>query len=459
MKTQKKNVLLITADSFRFDGLGSASGKGLTPALDQLTGQSFFFQHAYSSGPNTPHAFPAIMSAENALVNRRLSLHDAPLTLAEAFQRSGWHTVGFNAANPYLSKHFAYQRGFGHFEDFVHLQFNANQQNGLAANPNAMIALPDLKLEQYLVNEETMREKSALEAHFLSHILSEMSGFDDRPFFLWTHFMDTHYPYVPTTAAQRESGENVISSEESFNLNFAVRENSALSAAALAKVKSLYNACVLQLDTKIAGLLSFFQQRNLLDDMLVVFCADHGEEFMEHGDLLHKSKLFDELIHVPLLIKLPGQRNCAVTNELAGLIQLAPTICNAVGVDHEFRPDGLSMNDSGSRGSNVFSAASIGPDGGVPVDGNMGRIDRMPKVYSLIGENRKILVDTRIESPVSFDLISDTFEKTQIPVAGNDEMMMKLDEHIVKLEEQRIRKSAFSHALEWTGKRGFAHAV
>ena len=119
MNARQPNVILITVDSLRPDHLGCYGyTRPTSPNIDHFASDSFLFTHAFSNGPNTPHAFPAIMACRNSLMTKRLGLFDAPLTFAELLQSTNYTTIAFNASTPYISRFFPYERGLDECHDY-----------------------------------------------------------------------------------------------------------------------------------------------------------------------------------------------------------------------------------------------------------------------------------------------------------------------------------------------------
>ena len=420
MADAKNNIILITVDSLRADRL-SCYGypKPTSPNIDLFARQAERYTHAFSHGPNTPHAFPAIMASCSALASNRLGLFDAPVTLAEVLRNAGYTTAGFNAANPYVSRYFAYDRGFDDFHDYLNFDLPSSGfvvKSFPKRDSSALISIPGLNMERYLVTENNIRGKAELESTINNEIFSVIKSIKGQPFFLWIHYMDTHYPYLPQMQPQSELAMQVISKEENFNLNVRVRENMDMSADLLNKVNLLYDASVRQVDFKIGELVQFLEGEDLYDSSLVIFTADHGEEFREHGDLQHKSKLYDELIHVPLLIKKPFQADGLVCNEMISLMRLPATILSVVKIDNPFPCTSFveeAKFDNSPGTAFIFSTASYGKNNASPVERDMFRLARMPKIYACRTKGWKLIAKSSGEK-LLFNLVKDPGERVNI---------------------------------------------
>ncbi len=450
MNLQQPNIILITADSLRADRLGCFGyPKAVSPNIDRFALTSSVFSQAFSNGPNTPHAFPAIMAARCSLLSRKLGLFDHPVTIAETLRSAGYHTLAFNAGNPYLARHFHYDRGFDEFTD--HINFAAAPTKNRPANAaDTCITIPRLNMEHYLVTEENILAKAELEMRFTNEICQRLKTCKNAPFFLWVHYMDTHYPYVPQSEPQTQLNGTVISREENFRFNMAVRENMLLTPDQLEKINQIYDACIHQLDRRIGELLGTLKTLGLFEESSILFCADHGEEFTDHGDLQHKSKLFDELIHVPLVVKKPKQISGEKNTAVVSLLQIAPTILQIAAIDNPFEPSGLFHKPEPGE---AFAAASIGSGGGTPVDNHMYETDRLPKVYAYRNNTKKLIIHTNGDKQL-FSMVSDPNEAVNIYTATQKEQRtveLRLLEHIRDLEEQRVQASVERSVQKLTG--------
>lgn len=443
MLIQRPNIILVTVDSLRADHLGCyGSSQATSPNLDQFAGESTLFKNAFSNGPNTPHAFPAIMAAKSSLTSNKLGLFDAPVTLPEILRSAGYTTLGFNAANPYVSRFFHYDRGFDEFYDY--LDFSVPTDASSENKNGSIISIPELDLNRYLVSEEAIHAKARLEGQLNRDCFTAIRRVKEEPFFLWMHFMDAHFPYLPQVEAQLALGIEPALKEENFKLNTRVRENMTLSPESLVRIVQLYSAAVRQLDFKLGELFQHLRQLDLFDSALIVITADHGEEFLEHGDLQHKSKLFEELIRVPLLMKLPGNQSSSLRSDRVSLMQLAPTILSIVEIESPFEPDSFWRTkalEEKSASPSIWAEASYYHDHATPVDQNLLNIDVLPKIYCSRNDQWKLIVDANKDKGMLFNLIADPGEIKDVYQEHKGkitELEEKLQDRIRCLEMTRL---------------------
>lgn len=459
MISKRPNVILITVDSLRADHLGCYSySRPTSPNIDHFAKESYLFTNAFSNGPNTPHAFPAIMASRYPLMSNRLGLFDAPVTLAEGVKFEGYATAGFNAANPYISKYFHYDRGFDVFNDYLDFEISIEKEdfdfkNILCSDSLSRetakqayddIPVPKMNIDRYLVTEESMERKSWLEFCINRDIFQWLERCADAPFFIWLHYMDTHYPYVPQTRFQFEMGMRPFTPLEMLQINTRIRESLLFSSEGLQRAIDLYDCAIRQLDKKIGEVMRCLQKHDLYDSSLIILTADHGEEFQEHGDLQHKSKMFDELIRVPFLMKLPYTQKASVHQQLIGLINLAPTIMSLLHLENPFESDSIfnGFEYSESLGMPyVIAEASYGINGATPVDVQMLDIDPLPKIYCYRDKQWKMILDKRKNQTYLFNLLMDPNEKYNLYDDRNfqtKQLHKYLEEHIKCIEKNRL---------------------
>jgi arylsulfatase A-like enzyme len=124
-------------------------------------------------------------------------------------------------------------------------------------------------------------------------------------------------------------------------------------------VRSLYDGEVTYLDEHLGELFDALKKWGLYDDALIVFTADHGEEFFEHGGWGHGATLYEEQLRVPLIVKYPGNIHAGTVDEgFARSLDLAPTILDVVGVPMPAAVQGVSLRpgeDAPARASVLFA--------------------------------------------------------------------------------------------------------
>jgi hypothetical protein len=261
------HAILILVDALRADHLGCYAGEDLgTPNMDRLARQGVVFENAISQGswtrPSTASMMTGLYPSQNGVGTRwsktgegRLSartLDPSIPTLAETLTACG-HTTAFMGGSAVLKPLFGVTRGFTH-----------NLWRSIA-NDGAVIVED---FEQWI---QTERPESS---------------------FCYMHFMDVHKPLpMETIPARLDTGLDLDVVQESKN-----------------ELMSYYAAAVRRVDRHIGGVIRALESEGMLEDTLIMLSADHGEELGEHGGMLsHGRTLYRELLHVPLVMRLPGQ--------------------------------------------------------------------------------------------------------------------------------------------------------
>jgi arylsulfatase A-like enzyme/Flp pilus assembly protein TadD len=281
--TDPPNVILITLDTVRADRMGFLGSKlGLTPQLDLLASQSVVFENAYSQAPITPVSHATILTGTfpqyHGIRNFGDRLPPSVPFLPEILHAQGYHTgafVGSIILDPKNGFASGFERGFDVYNAGFHRQKTGERR------------------------EASMQRRGEVTLGF---VLEWFGQRKKGPFFLWFHLWDAHDPYNPP---------------EPFRSRFPSQP---------------YNGGVAYVDATVGKLLDYLRTQGLYDNTLIAVAADHGESLGDHGELTHSIFLYDATIHVPLLVKLPGNR---LANQrvkaTASLVDLAPTLLDALG--------------------------------------------------------------------------------------------------------------------------------
>ncbi|MFC6941415.1 sulfatase-like hydrolase/transferase [Salinirubellus sp. GCM10025818] len=364
-----RGVLLVTVDSLRADALD------VMPRVRGLADRGVRFDRAFAHGNWTPFSFPSILGADPVFADApRVGPSRRP-TLAESLDRDGVDTAGINAANGFLTAHWGYDRGFGTYETFMNpsgpvgrflaahptvggwaqvlgspLRRAANAVRGIerhhAVDTSHLLRAEERALE--FLDRETGgldREGQALDrdgAPDRGEAVGEAERAGNRaddPFFLWVHYMDTHTPYVPAPKHVRAVTDGEKGAARMFGAHLRAGLGRGVSDRTLDALRDLYLGAAHQVDASVGRLLDALEARGLREETAVLVAGDHGEEFMEHGHLAHYPKLYDELIHVPLVADVPEGASLRVP-EAVGLDLIPPTVADLLGVPGDF--DGRS---------------------------------------------------------------------------------------------------------------------
>jgi len=279
------NIILITIDTARADRMGFlGSTAGLTPNLDALARQGVVFSRAYSHVPLTTPSHATILTGTYPQFNHLDDLgtplaKDIPF-LPDILHQHGYRTaafVGSQVLDPKSAAVPGFDRGFDAYDaDFHSRQIGEDRYHSVERRAQVVV----------------------------DHALAWISQHPHGPFFVWVHLYDPHDPYDPPPP---------------FKARYAA---------------SPYDGEIAYVDSALGRFLTALRSRGLYQGTLIAVVADHGEAFGEHGEQSHGFFLYDETLHVPMMIKLPGERAAGSRiGSRVGLVDLAPTLLQEVGIE------------------------------------------------------------------------------------------------------------------------------
>lgn len=421
------NVLLVTIDSLRADHVyGDAAD---TPRLDDLAADGVSYRTAIAQGPYTTFSMPSLFASrypsgleyvEISDVTAGVSVEDVA-TVAEAFSDSGFDTAGFHS-NPLLSQLFGFGDGFDAFD--ARLPFSGTNVLPGRAKVFADKLRRLFRLHPYLPATKVNRRA-----------LDWLDGRgDERPFFLWLHYMDVHGPYRPAT------GNRYLQKYRSERRwRQAVHNPEVLGTEERELLHRDYVIEVERVDTAIGELLDGLSVRGLRDDLVVAVTADHGEGFGEHGSFSHPHELYDELLRVPLVLDRPGETAHTVERPVE-LLDLVPTLCRWADIEP---PETM-------RGDPLHSGSVEGWDDTIGADGNrtIAEADLFPEYHGCVRTARWKYV-RRGDAGSLYDLEADDGETSPVEGHGTvaERLARVLHDHLSR-DDQREASDANEVAVE-----------
>ncbi|NOT31095.1 MAG: sulfatase, partial [Planctomycetes bacterium] len=340
---RRPNVLLISLDSVRRDMLGCYGAKfgerSPSPNLDRLASEGVRIEDALSSTSWTLPAHATLFTGQPELVHgveqdgQRLG--DSFPTLAERLRAHGYRTAGVYSG-PYLDPRFGLGRGFERYRAGYGPELAAAAETARAtlARVHALDGSTS-RAHGHAAIEDNARAERALEV--ASHrdsssrtvtelVLAELAADDGRPFFLFAHYFDAHFDYVPPPPFDRELDPGYAGSADGRDF---VRRLAAPEASKgdTEHLRALHAGELAWIDSEIGRVLDELERRGLAENTLVVVVSDHGDEFLEHGGLGHRRTLYEEVVRVPVLLRWPTGLPAGETrSEPVGLSAVAPSV-------------------------------------------------------------------------------------------------------------------------------------
>jgi len=322
----KPSIVLISIDTLRADRLnvyGYAKHR-TSPAIDALAQDGILHTAHIAASPWTTPSHMSLLTSLHPSTHGVISSFDelsrglqsdAPFvrlaagrtTLAEALLDDGYRTAAFTGGIT-LHPSIGFDQGFEHYLSTM-----------------------------YKLHERGMQE-----------MLDWVADADPRPFFLFWHTFEVHAPYlhpdflpdslsdlatdVLTLGAQRVDGTERHLAAREILLRLLARHRALLPWVC----STLYDGGVSSADAWVGRLVASLRERNLYDSTLIVLTSDHGEEFADHNPEYfydkHGHSAYEEMIRVPLIVKLPDSRHAGlVVDQVTRAIDVMPTVLQVVG--------------------------------------------------------------------------------------------------------------------------------
>lgn len=306
-------VIVLTIDALRADHLGTYGyTRPTSPNIDAFARDAVVIDQAIAQAPYTKASIASLMTALYPSGHKTITtaysveeamrgdvrgtppktdiLPSAVVTMAEAFKAAGYTTAAITT-NPFLIRDFGFAQGFDRFE---------------------------------FMGGEGFAHADAV----LGRALHEIGDGATR-LFLWVHLMEPHSPYSPP-AAVRE-GLPPLQPPELVPPSVAIPAWISVEGSRDVRFyESLYDGEIRVADTAFGAFVTALRARDLWPETALVVTADHGEQFMEHGGFEHNTNLYDELVRVPLVIRVPGLAPRYVHAQVQ-LVDVMPTLLTLVG--------------------------------------------------------------------------------------------------------------------------------
>ena len=374
---ERPNLVVIVVDTLRKDRVGAYGyARETTPRLDALAKRAVRYDAWYSTSswttPATASLLTSLYPTRLQIRNEGSKLQERFVTLPEILRKHGYQTGGV-VSNTLVSARWGFGEGFESFDDSA------------APGDTRSITSP-------AVTEKALR---FLEAR------------DGRPFFLFLHYFDPHSDYMAHAEPAQPGGLAPRSYHGPLEPGIGIPALRKLAASRglgpedLHFVSDLYDGEIEFTDRFVGQVLERLQQLGLFDDTLIVFTSDHGEEFLDHGNFGHARTLFDELIHVPMLIKFPGQTEGRVSARRFGHVDLLPTILDGLGIAADPELSGVS----------VLASERSSADAARPV---FSETDRRKHVRAVVWKDFKLVLDVQSDRYRLFDLAKDPGETRDV---------------------------------------------
>ncbi len=426
------NIILIIADALRADYLSAYNPdiETKTPVLDRFVEKSILFEDCSSQASWTKPSFASLYTgviplhhqanAKNAVINSNLT------TVAEVLTNHGYLTKGFGN-NPNVHSLFGFGRGFLEYTDLQsdYVLFAKESSSKLTAyeilrrvyGKFSSIILKILHKPPNIREYYQPAEVVTTEA---------LKWIDNRPeikhpFFLAIHYMDPHDPYL-------NLNDNTFFARALLGNNPKSQLTPSMRKAYISEIEYL--------DKYLGILFNELDKRGLNKDTYIIFTADHGEEFEDHNGWWHGFTLYQEMLHVPLIIKVPDSKANSEnmnkrTNFLLRLIDVSATIPNLAGIKPPETFEGIPLLSE--EGKVIIPENTIYAWAENDAEGQVMQSIR-DKTHKLILTNTDN--PRRLEAEELYDLSKDAKEKNNLSNSPDfSSIKQNLHQKMIELKE------------------------
>lgn len=378
-----ETVVLVVVDTLRADRLGAYGNPRTTsPHLDALADDGVLYRRAYSQAPWTTASIGSLLTSQYprslGIRSEQSRLDESWTLLPELFQQAGYAT-GAVVSHTFCSRRWGFDQGFDSFDE-----------SGIQA------------------------DESRIAAQVSDGALAFLAANPSRPVFLFLHYFDPHFTYIEHSGFgfDPEPGyEGPV--RDRVHARSLIRMRERLTPDDVREMQRIHDSEVAFVDHHLGRVFERLREQGRYDDALLVVTADHGEEFFEHGNLGHGRTLFDEQLHVPLIIKYPGRQGRVVEGPVA-LLDVAPTLAAEAGLPLSGEERGRRLRDSGRDPNRAV----------------VSETERFGSYRSVRMKGFKLIEDTQSRKRILFDLADDPGELRDVAAA----------------EPQRLRE--LEHSLE-----------
>lgn len=384
-ETRKSNLLLITLDTVRTDRLSCYGSTILTtPALDRIAERGVLFEQAIAPAPMTLPSHATVMTGlypqrHGVRANGAFRLSNRAITLAEILRNNGYRTAAV-IGSFILDSSYGLSQGFDYYDD------------EMVSSP---ADIPGSQGQQGQLMKITPRPASEV----TSRSLSWLARAADKPFFLWIHYYDPHYPYEPPPPYSDTFADDLYTGEIAF------------------------------VDDNVDRILDMLEEKKLLDQTLIIVASDHGEGLGDHREKTHSVFVYEPMIRVPFIISqpehLPAGKRIDVPVSLADIL---PTVLDLFDLEYALELDGRSLaptireeaeKDRLVYSESMFSHLTYGWSRISSLQGSRWKYIRSstPELYDLSEDpaEERNLVDTRTDIVELFNTRLDSLMEEEPP--------------------------------------------
>lgn len=402
---KQPNVILLVMDSVRAANLSCYGyARPTTPHIDALAREGTLYEKAISVGcwtlPVHATLFTGLYPLNHGVTISRDALPSSYPTLAAQLKAHGYRTACFSN-NPYIGRATGLGTGFdtleelwtavrprGHRRTKMGRLIKYLEGYGAPAKPAIAMARSLQKARAMVKRRRNTRDSGAAGTNERIRRWLDHSSRAAGPFFMFVNYMECHEPYAPPSPYDRKFMPAQYSpwrvARLGTNKNVLAGGSETARRENLEILQALYDGELNYLDARLGELIADLRRRGLLDNTLLVVTADHGDSLGEHDQIGHRVSLFEQLVHVPLVIRWPERFAAgARVAEQVQLIDLHATLLDAAAVPLGERAGKGAQSLLGTApGRRVAIAENTAPKAHGSILSRMVRTDRYKLIWN-----------------------------------------------------------------------------
>jgi arylsulfatase A-like enzyme len=433
-RVEKPNIVLIVSDALRRDALGCYGGDIETPHIDWLAENGVLFENAYTTAPATMPASVAMLTGTYSrafIVSKDaerehffeylIYVNDTEELLAEILKKNGYD-VKMDVENPVALSSNSMQG----FERFRYVTAMSEEDIRFVENTLGMRRS----------DGERKDGEGSVYSKLYDLLYYVLKVPEEKNFFILKWFIDPHCPHNPPSTFRDSIHVDFSRLEKSPDLYTKLKSQhmEGLSDYEYEYIYNLYKAEVESVDERVGFILNALKLRGLWEKTIVIFTADHGEAFGEHGIRGHSHEFYEVLVKIPLIIAGPGIQKGSRAKTVVSHLDLMPTLKDLTGTSYEEDMQGRS-NRRLLSGKNLKDRIVY-----------FDRVGNNPKLSNYENDallmNGQKLIARKSETRWDFslhDLSADPSEKVNLAEKKPEIVRKMLEEIFHRREENRKR--------------------
>lgn len=372
-----KNIIIISVDTLRADHLGCYGYPlNTSPAVDAFARDGVLFAGCYTPIPLTSPAFTTMLTSlppyKHGAKRNGLSIFSKINTLPYYLKRFGYRSTAV-ISNWTLRKRLS----------GLHKDFDTYYQI--------------LSKKRWL----GIKDEEGTAPNVTEKAIEWLEDNRKKRFFIWVHYTEPHAPYI---------------SHKGFTFDYKNVPTSTYPPGTRMKKIAKYDSEIAFTDFYIGKLVEKIKELGLYEDSLIIFNGDHGESFGEHNYFRHGAKLYNSTLHVPMIIKLPGNRlKSTVRKENVSLMDIAPTISSVLNMPRFPKMEGIPLFE---KDNDLLNRELLLETYGGKVrfrrKGKKHQMKIKPIKYAILKGSRKVIYNVKAKTFETYDLSKDFFETENI---------------------------------------------